>query len=112
MKGDLSGDFSKFVGSSGPAAVAGYADITVPAAFEGHLPLGDHVHRRAVGRAEADRARLLLGAGDPRPSATDVPRALAHAPRSRLAAAEQDRTIATAPTRAVAIDCSGQWRRR
>ena len=40
VKGDLSGDFSKFVGSSGPAAVAGYADITVPAAFEGHLPLG------------------------------------------------------------------------
>ncbi|HEY8438930.1 MAG TPA: amidase [Candidatus Limnocylindrales bacterium] len=40
VKGDLSGDFSKFVGSSGPAAVAGYAAITVPAAFDGHLPLG------------------------------------------------------------------------
>jgi len=40
VHGDLSGDFSQFVGSSGPAAVAGYADITVPAAFLGHLPLG------------------------------------------------------------------------
>ena len=33
VNGDLSGDFSKFIGSSGPAAVAGYADITVPAAY-------------------------------------------------------------------------------
>jgi amidase len=40
VKGDLSGDFSQFVGSSGPAAVAGYADITVPATFIGHLPMG------------------------------------------------------------------------
>jgi len=40
VKGDLSGDFSQFVGSSGPAAVAGYADITVPATFVGPLPIG------------------------------------------------------------------------
>jgi len=40
VKGDLSGDFSQFIGSSGPAAVSGYADITVPAAFLGPLPLG------------------------------------------------------------------------
>jgi amidase len=40
VKGDLSGDFSQFVGSSGAAAVAGYADVTVPATFIGHLPIG------------------------------------------------------------------------
>jgi amidase len=40
VKGDLSGDFTQFVGSSGPAAVAGYADITVPATFVGPLPIG------------------------------------------------------------------------
>ena len=40
VKGDLSGDFSKFVGSSSPSAIAGYPDITVPAAFVGPLPLG------------------------------------------------------------------------
>ncbi len=40
VKGDLGGDFSKFVGSSSPSAIAGYPDITVPAAFVGPLPLG------------------------------------------------------------------------
>jgi amidase len=40
VNGDLGGDFSTFVGSSTPAAVAGYADITVPAGFAGHLPIG------------------------------------------------------------------------
>ena len=33
-------DLSIFVGSSGPGAVAGYPDITVPAGFVGHLPVG------------------------------------------------------------------------
>ena len=33
-------DFSKFIGSSGPAAVAGYANVTVPAGFVGPLPVG------------------------------------------------------------------------
>jgi amidase len=40
VNGDLGGDFSTFVGSSAPAAIAGYADITVPAGFVGPLPLG------------------------------------------------------------------------
>jgi len=40
VNGDLGGDFSTFVGSSSPAAIAGYADITVPAGFVGPLPLG------------------------------------------------------------------------
>jgi amidase len=40
VKGDLGGDFSKFVGSSSPSAIAGYATITVPAGFVGHLPVG------------------------------------------------------------------------
>ena len=40
MNGDLGGDFSTFVGSSGPAAIAGYPDVTVPAGFVGHLPVG------------------------------------------------------------------------
>ncbi len=33
-------DFSLFIGSSGPSAVAGYAAITVPAGFVGPLPIG------------------------------------------------------------------------
>jgi amidase len=33
-------DFSQFVGSSTPAAVAGYPDVTVPAGFVGPLPIG------------------------------------------------------------------------
>jgi amidase len=39
-KGDLDGDFSKFVGSSSPSAISGYASITVPAGHAGPLPLG------------------------------------------------------------------------
>jgi amidase len=38
--GDLGGDFSKFVGSSSPSAIAGYGTIAVPAGFVGHLPIG------------------------------------------------------------------------
>jgi amidase len=40
VKGDLGGDFSTFIGSSGPPAVAGYAAVAVPAGFVGHLPVG------------------------------------------------------------------------
>jgi len=40
VNGDLGGDFSTFVGSSSPSAIAGYPDITVPAGFVGHLPVG------------------------------------------------------------------------
>jgi len=40
VNGDLGGDFSTFVGSSGPPAVAGYANVTVPAGFVGPLPVG------------------------------------------------------------------------
>jgi amidase len=40
VNGDLGGDFSKFIGSSGPPAVAGYAHVTVPAGFVGPLPIG------------------------------------------------------------------------
>ena len=40
VNGDLGGDFSTFVGSSSPAAIAGYADITVPAGYAGPLPIG------------------------------------------------------------------------
>jgi amidase len=38
--GDLGGDFSTFVGSSSPSAIAGYPDITVPGGSAGPLPLG------------------------------------------------------------------------
>jgi amidase len=38
--GDLDGDFGRFVGSSTPAAVAGYGSITVPAGYVGPLPIG------------------------------------------------------------------------
>jgi amidase len=39
-EGDLNGHFEYFVGSSTAAAVSGYADITVPAAFDQGLPMG------------------------------------------------------------------------
>jgi amidase len=40
-EGDLDGRFGEFfVGSSGAAAVSGYADITVPAAYIERLPIG------------------------------------------------------------------------
>jgi len=39
-QGDLNGHFEYFVGSSTAAAVSGYADITVPAAYDQGLPLG------------------------------------------------------------------------
>jgi amidase len=40
VNGDMGGDFSAFVGSSSPSAIAGYASITVPAGLHGPLPLG------------------------------------------------------------------------
>jgi amidase len=40
VNGDLGGDFSTFVGSSSPSAIAGYPAITVPAGFVGPLPVG------------------------------------------------------------------------
>jgi hypothetical protein len=40
VNGDLGGDFSTFVGSSSPSAIAGYANITVPAGYVGPLPVG------------------------------------------------------------------------
>ena len=40
VNGDLGGDFSLFVGSSSPSAIAGYGSVTIPAAFVGPLPLG------------------------------------------------------------------------
>jgi amidase len=40
VKGDMGGDFSLFIGSSTPAAVSGYASITVPAGHIGPLPIG------------------------------------------------------------------------
>jgi amidase len=39
VNGDLSGDFSKFVGSSSPSAIAGYANIAVPAGYADGLPI-------------------------------------------------------------------------
>jgi amidase len=39
-EGDLAGHFEYFVGSSGAAAVSGYADITVPAGYVEGLPVG------------------------------------------------------------------------
>jgi amidase len=40
VNGDLGGDFSTFVGSSSPSAIAGYPAITVPAGYAGPLPVG------------------------------------------------------------------------
>ena len=51
VNGDLGGDFSTFVGSSSPSAIAGYASITVPAGYR--RPAADRrvVHRRPLVRA-------------------------------------------------------------
>ena len=41
VNGDLGGDFSLFIGSSSPAAIAAYANVTVPAGYvDGALPIG------------------------------------------------------------------------
>jgi amidase len=41
VNGDLGGDFSTFVSSSSPAAISGYANVTVPAGYaDGALPIG------------------------------------------------------------------------
>ncbi|MEO6579389.1 MAG: amidase family protein, partial [Candidatus Limnocylindria bacterium] len=41
VNGDLGGDFSLFIGASSPAAIAGYANVTVPAGHvDGVLPIG------------------------------------------------------------------------
>jgi amidase len=41
VNGDLGGDFSAFIGSSTPAAIAGTANVTVPAGYvDGALPIG------------------------------------------------------------------------
>ena len=51
-------------GSSTPAAVAGYPDITVPAGFVHGLPIGLELLCRRLERAEADRSCLCVRAGD------------------------------------------------
>jgi amidase len=38
--GDLSGQWELFVGSSSPSAISGYPNVTVPAGYDGPLPLG------------------------------------------------------------------------
>ena len=65
VNGDLGGDFSKFIGSSGPAAVAGYANVTVPAGFVGPLPVGVSFIGGRWDEPNADRARVRVRAGDP-----------------------------------------------
>jgi len=40
VNGDLGGDFSTFVGSSSPSAIAGYPSVTVPGGHFGPLPIG------------------------------------------------------------------------
>ena len=48
-------DFSAFVGSSSPSAIAGYPSITVPAGLRRPAAARRVVHRRPVGRAGAHR---------------------------------------------------------
>jgi len=40
VNGDLGGDFSTFVGSSSPSAIAGYPSVVVPGGYSGPLPIG------------------------------------------------------------------------
>jgi amidase len=50
-------DFSEFVGSSTPAAVAGYPTVTVPAGFVGPLPIGISL----IGSRYGEAGLLALG---------------------------------------------------
>ena len=94
-EGDLDGDFSSTSsGSSRPAAISGYADITVPAGYVERAADRDHVHRRPLGRAGAARPRLRLRAGDagPRPAAVhpdDRRRPLPRRPEPAVQAAQR-----------------------
>ena len=58
--------------SSTPGAVAGYPSVTVPAGDVQGLPVGPVVHRHSLERAQADRARIRLRAGDEAPQAAGV----------------------------------------
>ena len=73
VNGDLGGDFSTFIGSSSPSAIAGYPDITVPGRLRRASAGRRVVHRRPLVRADAHRLRLRLRAGDPRPRPAAVP---------------------------------------
>lgn len=57
VNGDLGGDFSTFIGSSGPSAVAGYPNISVPAGYVGPLPVGISF----IGRRWDEPKLLALG---------------------------------------------------
>ena len=67
VNGDLGGDFSTFIGSSGPPAVAGYAERDGAGGLRRAAARRRVVHRRPLGRADADRPRLRVRAGDPCP---------------------------------------------
>ena len=67
-------DFTGFVGSSTPAAVSGYPNITVPAGFaRGALPLGVSFFGGRFSEPDADRPRLRVRAGHPGAPPADVP---------------------------------------
>jgi amidase len=57
-EGDLDGHFEYFVGSSGAAAVSGYADITVPA---GYIFDAHHLGNRGWHQGRAQHAGLPIG---------------------------------------------------
>ncbi len=63
-EGDLDGHFEFFVGSSGAAAVSGYAVHHGARRLHRGTAGRDHVHRRPVGRTGAARPCLRLRAGD------------------------------------------------
>ena len=96
VNGDLGGDFSTFIGSSGPPAVAGYRERHGARGLRRAAARRCVVHRRPLGRADADRPRLRIRAGDagPRPAAVhpvDRRRARGGAPDLVEREAEGDR---------------------
>ena len=83
---------SLFVGSSGPSAVSGYPDLTVPAGYVGHTADRRLVHRDPWDEGAADRLRVRLRAGVAGSRAAVVPAVdRRHGARARAPRPPRDR---------------------
>ena len=105
VNGDLSGDFSLFVGSSSAAAISGYADITVPAGYVGSLPIGITF----IGRAWDEPKLIALAYAFEQATHVRVPPSfLASEPAT--AAGASSKSAAHEPKRGIVPGRNGHWR--